>query len=145
MNEASKHLYVTQQNLSSSIKQLENELELKILERSSKGVELTEDGKYINELGKAIVEYVAKIEDYAQHQKNLKKKNIVGRINIAITQYYANTKMPDLISNFCEKNPEVDVDIYVESSLSIVEQLITNKINLGLVNFDDFHLFYRKR
>lgn len=43
-NEAAKQLFVAQPSLSSSIKQLENELDIKIFERSKHGVFLTSDG-----------------------------------------------------------------------------------------------------
>lgn len=43
-NEASKQLFVAQSSLSSSVKALEDELNIVIFERSSNGVYLTEDG-----------------------------------------------------------------------------------------------------
>ena len=45
MNAASKNLHISPQALSNSIKKLEDELGLTILERTSMGVSLTPDGK----------------------------------------------------------------------------------------------------
>lgn len=45
MNKAADELYITQSNLSRSIKSLEDYLEIKLFERTNKGVTLTEDGK----------------------------------------------------------------------------------------------------
>ena len=44
MNEASHELYVSQPALSSSVKELENELGIEIFTRSSQGIALTVDG-----------------------------------------------------------------------------------------------------
>lgn len=44
MNEASHALYVSQPALSSSVKELENELGIEIFTRSSQGIALTVDG-----------------------------------------------------------------------------------------------------
>lgn len=44
-NEAAKALFVAQSSLSVSVKTLEQELNIKIFERSGNGVFLTEDGK----------------------------------------------------------------------------------------------------
>ena len=53
-NEAAKQLFVAQSSLSVSIKSLEQELEIKIFERSGNGVYLTDEGaefvKYATEI-----------------------------------------------------------------------------------------------
>lgn len=50
MNEASHALYVSQPALSSSVKELENELGIEIFTRSSQGIALTVDGRGIPDL-----------------------------------------------------------------------------------------------
>ena len=55
-NEAAKQLFIAQSSLSISIKMLEQELNIKIFDRSSNGVYLTEDGS-------EFVKYAAQIVD----------------------------------------------------------------------------------
>lgn len=45
MNEAAKNLFITQPSLSSSMKELEEEIGINIFNRTNKGVSLTEEGK----------------------------------------------------------------------------------------------------
>ena len=45
INKAAAKLYVSQPSLSQSIKNLEDELNIRLFRRSNKGVVLTEDGK----------------------------------------------------------------------------------------------------
>lgn len=47
INKAAESLYVSQPNLSTAIRKLEEELDVKLLDRTSKGVQLTEIGKSI--------------------------------------------------------------------------------------------------
>lgn len=139
MNIASKHIYMTQQNLSSAMKQLENELQLVLLERTSKGVFLTEEGQYIAEVGREILQKVNAIELYAQTRAEASRsqKVVNGRIDIRISPYFARTHFPTLVSQFCEKYPCIDVDMYVESSLDILKKGEQGQSGLGLINISE--------
>lgn len=55
-NEASKALFIAQSSLSASVKSLENELNIKIFERSNSGVYLTSDGAEFVRYASQIVE-----------------------------------------------------------------------------------------
>ena len=55
-NEAAKTLFIAQSSLSASVKALENELNIKIFERSNSGVLLTEDGAEFVRYASCIVE-----------------------------------------------------------------------------------------
>ena len=56
-NEAAKRLFVAQSSLSVSVKSLENELSIKIFERSGNGVYLTEEGTEFARYARQIVEH----------------------------------------------------------------------------------------
>ena len=87
MNAAAKELHVTQQNLSSAIKRLEEELQLTLITRTSKGVALTKDGDYVASLGRELLDKADKIVHYAQ-QRALQKDDgdrLDGSIRINIS------------------------------------------------------------
>ena len=89
-NEAAKQLFVAQSSLSVSIKSLEQELEIKIFERSGNGVYLTDEGaefvKYANE--------ICENSDFIteRYKKNLSKKLYIS------TQHY--DFIADIFGNF---------------------------------------------
>lgn len=58
INEAAKRLYLTQPSLSNSIKELEKEMGITILQRSSMGVSLTNDGREFMNYAKQILDQV---------------------------------------------------------------------------------------
>ena len=80
-SEAAKQLFIAQSSLSISIKVLEQELNIKIFERSSNGIYLTEDGA-------EFVKYATKIvdgEDFVM--KRYRNEEALSKLRIA-TQHY---------------------------------------------------------
>lgn len=80
-SEAAKQLFIAQSSLSISIKQLEQELNIKIFDRSSNGVFLTEDGS-------EFVRYATKIVDGEEFvARRYRDENVSSKLRIA-TQHY---------------------------------------------------------
>ena len=65
INKASEALYISQPNLSTAIRHLEDDFGLKLLDRTNRGIRLTENGKEIYFYAKRVFEQLEKIEKYA--------------------------------------------------------------------------------
>lgn len=63
MNEASHELYVSQPALSSSVKELENELGIEIFTRSSQGIALTVDGAEFLTYARQVLDQASLLEN----------------------------------------------------------------------------------
>ena len=55
INKAAEKLFVTQPNLSKAISNLENELKVRIFNRTNKGVALTDEGKKLYQYARTII------------------------------------------------------------------------------------------
>ena len=66
---ASEHCFVTQPTLSMQIQKLEDQLEVKIFNRSKKPIQLTQVGEKIVEQAKIIVDESNRISDIVDKQK----------------------------------------------------------------------------
>ena len=66
---ASEHCFVTQPTLSMQIQKLEDQLEIKIFNRSKKPIQLTQIGEKIVEQAKIIVDESNRISDIVDQQK----------------------------------------------------------------------------
>src|SRR5690554_2773861 len=66
---AAENCFVTQPTLSMQIQKLEEELDVKIFDRTKKPIQLTEVGKKIVEQAKSIVNEADRIKDIVEQQK----------------------------------------------------------------------------
>ena len=58
INKAAEKLFVTQPNLSKAISNLENELKVRIFNRTNKGVVLTDEGKKLYQYARTIINQI---------------------------------------------------------------------------------------
>ena len=69
INKAAQKLYMNHQNLGKKISNMEEELGIKLLQRTKLGVTLTEEGKYIYEKMLQISEIAREIDNYTNSIK----------------------------------------------------------------------------
>jgi LysR family hydrogen peroxide-inducible transcriptional activator len=101
--------------LSMQIQKLEDELSVKIFNRSKKPIELTEVGKKIVGQAKVIVDESNRILDIVHQQKGF----IGGEFKIGIIPTVMPTLLPMFLQNFTNKYPKVKL---------IIEELTTDEI-----------------
>ncbi|OGO79879.1 MAG: hypothetical protein A2Y21_07790 [Clostridiales bacterium GWC2_40_7] len=70
INKAAQKLYMSQSNLSASIKNLEKELDLSVFERTNKGIRLTATGQELIRYMDVILEQINYIEDLCNISQN---------------------------------------------------------------------------
>ncbi len=97
---AAEKLHVTQPALSLAIKNLENELNLKLLDRAYNGVTLTPEGKKVVELAQKAFAYFKEIENLSHSSQ---QKNPMS-ISVYSTQALNASLMPHLIDLYYSKN-----------------------------------------
>lgn len=126
--EASKNLYVSQPGISQQIQLLEEQLGLKLLHRTTRKVELTEEGKY---LYKKIRPSLSKIEHTISHliQANAFPK----RINIATIPSAASLYLPTVLKELHKLHPEVTFSIKETISEEINQLIKTQTYHLGFI------------
>lgn len=73
INKAAQKLFVAQPNLSNSIIQLEEELDMKIFNRNARGVQVTKDGEELLKHIKRITDEIRVIENMKSMRKRISK------------------------------------------------------------------------
>lgn len=125
INEAARHLNMSQPPLSYQIRQLENELNVKLFDRTSKGVTLTEAGKLLYDRSGNLLEYARSTE--LEVSKTGKKRIL----RIGLTPTTVDTIMP-YISQFSQKNPDVNFEVHDGITYSLYQYLLDGIIDISV-------------
>jgi LysR family hydrogen peroxide-inducible transcriptional activator len=125
---AAKHSFVTQPTLSMQIQKLEDELGIKIFNRSKKPIELTEIGKKIVEQGKVIVDESNRILDIVHQQKGY----IGGHFKLGIIPTVMPTLLPMFLQNFTKKYPKIKLIIEELTTEEIIRKLTDGHIDAAI-------------
>lgn len=125
---AAEHSFVTQPTLSMQIQKLEDELEVKIFNRSKKPIELTEVGKKIIEQAKVIVDESNRIVDIVHQQKGY----IGGEFKLGMIPTVMPTLLPMFLKVFNRKYPKVQLIIEELTTEEIVRKLSDGYIDAAI-------------
>lgn len=108
MSKASENLFITQQNLSYSIKKLEDELNIPILKRYNKGCELTEEGQLFSVFCRNVLQ---EWEDFQKKSSHLHEheSSIHGELHLYINKVYEIFILPDILGGFMQKYPNIKI------------------------------------
>ncbi len=118
---AAEKCFVTQPTLSMQIQKVEEELAIKIFDRTKKPIQLTDIGHKIVNQAINIVNEADRIHDIVEQQKGY----IGGEFRLGIIPTVMPTLLPMFLKNFINKYPKVNL---------IIEELNTNEIIKKLNN-----------
>ena len=138
---AAEHSHVTQPTLSMQIQKLEDELSVKIFDRSKKPIELTEVGKKIVAQAKNIVNESDRITDIIDQEKGF----VGGEYRVGIIPTIMPTLLPMFLKTFIEKYPKVQLKIKELTTSEIIKQLKDGQLDAALAAtpLDDENLIER--
>jgi DNA-binding transcriptional LysR family regulator len=128
-SKASEMLYITQPAVTQQIKSLERMVGAKLFQRQGGRIVLTEEGKRIYELAKALLkDYENLVEEMAKIKKDFKDSLFVG-ISTTLSEY----KVPELLVEFHSQMPGISIRAFVENSQQIEEGLSSGVLNIGII------------
>lgn len=116
---AALKVFVTQPTLSMQIQKLEDELGVRIFDRSKKPIQLTETGRKIVNQARNIVNESDRIQDIVDQQKGF----IGGTFRIGVIPTVMPTLLPMFLNNFIKKYPKVKLKIEELNTDTIIERL----------------------
>jgi len=142
---AAEACFVTQPTLSMMIRKLEEELGIKVFDRSRKPVGLTPVGEMILERARKILKEAEGIEELVKAYKG----HIEGTINMGIIPTLAPYLLPLFAGPFLEKYPGVKLKIWEYTTEQIVQHLKAGTLDVGLMatpisfpGIEEYPIFY---
>ncbi len=128
ISKAARKLFVTQPAVSVKIQELEDYYQVKLLERTNKGVTPTEVGLFVYNEGKRIVSMFTNI------QKEIERtRSRVDDMLIAAASTIGNFGLPCTVFLFKEKYPGYRVQMEICNSGDVVNRLLMRRVEVGLV------------
>ncbi|MFT7590727.1 MAG: LysR family hydrogen peroxide-inducible transcriptional activator [bacterium] len=126
---AAQSCFVTQPTLSMQIKKLEEELDVKLFDRSKHPIIPTDVGVLIIEQAKKVLNETRKIENILLDYKG----KISGDLNIGIIPTISPYLMPQLISQISKRYPEIRLNVRELMTDEIVSLLQKDHLDVGIV------------
>jgi len=132
INTTAKRMFSSQQAVSEAIKRLEQELSCTILERSKRGVTLTEDGKYV--LNQILPMY----EQYQLLQQHFHQMNAPsGKLHLGVAQFATSIILTDLIFEMYRQYPHISLYTEELTTADMITGVLTGKVDFGIAAFSD--------
>lgn len=126
---AAKKLHITQPPLSQQIQLLEHELGMMLFHRTRRRVELTSIGKVFLAEARALLK---QSEDAVARTRRVQRGE-AGRLSIGWMPWSVLTPLPFMIREFCQRFPEVHLDVHSLSAESQLEAIHEGTIDAGFV------------
>jgi len=129
ITKAAEVLHITQPTLSRQIAQMEDEIGVRLFERGSRKITLTNEGLLLRRRAEEILQLVDKTEKELIEQD----EQVEGKITIGCGEIGAVQLLPDLFESFHEKYPLVTFDIYSATADHVKEQMERGLVDIGLL------------
>lgn len=131
LSEASQTLHVTQPALSRSIKELEGELGLALMQRSHKGMTLTDEGRRLIRHAQSTMESLRRLQLEAENIKDTQ----VGEVTIGVTSLTAVLKgLGASLAVFQARNPRVRTRVIELRPHQIIQQVRDGTLDFAITS-----------
>ena len=125
---AAESLYITQSALSGLIKELEQTLGVRVVDRSTRRVHLTPIGEELHPQLEAVLNDL----DSVLHRVNNQRVLNTGTVRVASTQLLASTLMPDLIAAYQREHPAIQVKLVDTPTDAVMARVFAGDVELGI-------------
>ncbi|SHJ52567.1 LysR family transcriptional regulator [Parasporobacterium paucivorans] len=127
MTMAAESLYMSQSAVSQAVAELEKHYDVRLFERLSRKLYLTQAGEKLLMYAQHMVRMNADIE------KDMKSLHETGLIRLGASVTVGATVLPALVSTFRQANPSVDIEAYEDNTKQIQKRLLMDKTDIGIV------------
>lgn len=126
---AAEACFVSQPTLSVAIKKLEDELDVKLFERSANEVALTSLGEEIVRQAQSVLEQAANIKEIAKRGKN----PLSGPLKLGVIYTIGPYLLPHLVLKMIAKLPEMPLMLQENFTIKLLDMLRTGEIDCAVM------------
>lgn len=126
---AAEACFVSQPTLSVAVKKLEEELDVKLFERSANEVTVTPLGEEIVRQAQSVLEQAAAIKEIAKRGKD----PLGGSLTLGIIYTIGPYLLPDLVRQMISKTPQMPLMLQENFTVKLLEMLRTGEIDCAIL------------
>lgn len=127
---AAQACFITQPTLSAMVQKLEEELEVKIFDRTSHPIRTTDVGQQIIDHAKSVLDSIMELKHKAHQLNNI----LAGKINIGIIPTISGCLLPNEIFDFLHQNPKIEMNIREMNTENIIKDLKSGELDAGIIS-----------
>lgn len=129
ITKASEALHITQPTLSRQLSQMEEEVGVRLFERGTRKIKLTNEGILLRRRAEEIVQLV----DTTERELVEQNEQVEGKISIGCGEIAAVRMLSELIRTFRGKYTRVSFDIFTATADLVKEQMDKGLLDIGLL------------
>ena len=138
---AADDIYVSQSALSKSVKSLEQELNVTLIDRTSKSFNLTEEGRILYVEGEKLLQYIDESQDEIIEKIHRSRR----RLRIGVPPVISTVYFSQLLFRFIKQYPNIELEISEVGANIVQNQINAGNIDIGVVilpiiNTDNYHI-----
>ena len=126
---AAEACFVSQPTLSVAVKKLEEELDVKLFERSANEVSVTALGEEIVRQAQSVLEQAAHIKDIAKRGKD----PLAGPLRLGVIYTIAPYILPDLVRQVIQRTPQMPLMLQENFTVKLMEMLRAGEIDCAIL------------
>ncbi|GAB0150188.1 MULTISPECIES: LysR substrate-binding domain-containing protein [Marichromatium] len=126
---AAEALHMTQPAVTFQVRQLEEQFDTRLFDRTHNRISLTDAGRVVFEAADRIFELYAEMENAVREITG----EVSGTLTIGASTTIAEYLLPPLLGEFKARYPDVSIQLKVANTDTVVSLVETNAIDLGIV------------
>jgi DNA-binding transcriptional LysR family regulator len=126
---AAEHLFLTQPAITLQIKALEDDLGIRLFDRTANRVSLTPQGSLLLVYANKIAALVSQ----AEQELGAKHGKVSGQLSLGVSTTIAQYVLPRLLGAFLDEHPRVQFSLHSGNTGEIVQLLLDDKLSVGLI------------
>ncbi|SNV44491.1 Morphology and auto-aggregation control protein [Chryseobacterium taklimakanense] len=134
--------FITQPTLSAMIQKFEEELDVKVFDRTTHPIRTTDVGVQIIEQAKKVIDSINELRNKADLLNNV----LGGKINLGIIPTVSTYILPAEIFDFLKKNPKIEMNVKEITTENVIKGLKSGELDAGIIAtpYDAASEFYQE-
>jgi DNA-binding transcriptional LysR family regulator len=126
---AARRVHIVQSGLSASVRALERELGAALFARTTRRVELTEEGRALLGEARAVLAAADRARDAVAAVRGLLR----GRLSLGVMQRVAGVDLPATLGRFRERHPDVDIRLRQAGATVLADDVRAARLDFAFV------------